>query len=1371
MDLLSSLASYNIPQGSLSSQSSVYESANGSMTKTTGLRLTCLTDDPYLSAKSIQEKALNQYTITSTDDEEEFHSLTSTQTPPTDVEEEFHSIPSSQQSVHGKSSIVTDETDEEDEVDEDEYDVAALTEQALETQEGLKKDLNGMSPTLFIRDLPGQNILTAQFRRDQQGTIDLIGCRLTALEDNMQEFYFKGDAPQMIKAMLDDFSNLEENPTEENLLIVIKGLREYETARKKDSWLEKLNICFIGIKELLATPLAKAFTGLLPAEVMEADGESLLVDPTQITHQNRGKTSSDPSGLARNLMNFTQQEASRCHDASAQALLDTLRQNDYPHPDDAVDPRLLIDTLARRRPDVVFGLFHDFMVNEIFQAPADQQEGLRQELQQIDQAGENPEELLKVIEALPALAEIIAVRAQHQYLADITEYLVHTIEEQIQAHEPLAAATISGHKNDLNNARTIATKLAAQKAAQTLAPLASKIELLEALPCHHAIESGHLHGEQVWYLNNDIELTQTAEAISSKSAETKVGQAIVELEKYRQVQPGCGAAELTKHMKSRDQLLKSQIDALLDQARTVQHVKGSDEFEKLCGRIRYLESERPDAHYLDDEMDNWSKAANLGGRMLKGNEIPTEHILQELELERALIVKGGYAFNDEAMDLLGTLPSLGLDLLGNTVTAGAKVVYGLKDLIQGKVSPSQAAVAASHMGKDGLTTLAKTFQKELTAAAAIGAKNPRIIRALAGNLAQAKSVALNTLAGTSPVIAMFDELHNRVWAEAATTHFLENVNHETVSLDNLTDEELAAVKKILTICKLMEAAPYFPTLLDAAFKTYQNGTNLLAQCWTWSSAGAKLVFSRIVKNVNTMDAQTVRDCNYAMDIMSSGLAVANTRQRMMQRCGSVLADIASKHSIPAVISRAVILEPFKSLFNGFREAFGKLWRRERNSLTPFLIQAGKVTSVFGPTGISVGVAVATIFTGGIAGVFASFSMLGGSIYWAWHRADTLNHHEGLLSLASRVTGLVEGIATRSKPAIDKEVDKVMSESGYRDSIEKMSKAHAYRNLHKTHWNKWVEQQEKMFREAEKTILEQQQKELQGLKDELEQIKSKSWELTETDQEWLDRQTKQIKDTTELNLARAKHTMLWMQDTQNQKRQELQSSLANDEVNQKDLKNLNQQREMLQWLENKDFGELTVEQVLSKLPETETLIIPQDKERRIFWLMALEERYRENLYHRLGTEELPLDKDQLQDALVDFMTKSVMGSMVKQYYKPAHTAWTETWAMTRVGLVNWAKQRMNNAMSIAMKKVLTSVYSTYGKGWCSEEGMLTKREFEKGRKNNRDLDSAITSKFNNIVSTTWEGVFTSDRKNARNQLKGRGFKFGERDLPAHMRWAS
>ncbi|MTI15407.1 hypothetical protein [Sansalvadorimonas verongulae] len=1254
------------------------------------------------------------------------------------------------------------------------------TEQAIQTQKSIRQELAGTTPAIYISELPGKNILTAQFRKDPEGTIELLGHRLDALAGDVTTFMCKGDAPTRLEQLDNDWNALADEPTEDKLLTVIDGIRAYEIAHTKDSWLEKLNICFIGLASMVSSPVMALLQKNLPVECLKNNdaSEFNLMDPTAITHQNRGRISSDPAVLSRIVSEFTNHETTQRYDERTQALLDTLIPENYPKSREARHPRFLIEKLARTRPDVVSQLFQQFLRNQQLITPASDHSAhqrLDTELAQVEAAGEDIEKLLDIIEECPELGQTISARVQHHYLNSLAGHLISTISAQVEACASQSHDMIEGLQTDLENAITIAEQLGQKDLATQLRPLRTGILQIQAIPTHRIVTSGYHNGEHVWYLDATPDLAQTAKALQEQST-TDIDKAIIELENYRKIQPGADIGQLTSHMKRRDELLKTQIEVLKSEARQAITDKESDRFEQLCARIRYLENERPDPQYLDDSMDCWSKAAKMGTTMLRGVDIPTEHTLQDLELERALKKGHDYDFNDECYKLLSALPDLGLAALTKAGEEGAKGVQGIRDLYNGKIGATDAAVAVvkatAYLGADGLVNLAKTFQTELTAAAAIGAKNPKLLRALAGNIAQAKAVAINTLAGNSPVVAMFDELHNRLWAEAATTYFLENVNPQAVTLDGLTPEELAAVKKIVTISKLMESAPYVPTLLDAAFRAYNNGTNVVAQVWNFASTGARLLCTRMIKNVNTLDTATVRDCNFMMDLFSEGLTVANSRQRMMARMGSVAADIACRYTPTAIVARATVLEPFKTLFNGFRDALGKFWRREKNSLTPLLLQAGQVASVFGPSVGASLILVATVASGGIAGIVAAVGMLGASCYWAWHRADALNHYQGLMSLGCRVASLVEGTVTKGLADLNIQVKTLMDESGYEKSIDKMAKSHGLRNLYQQNWNHWLTEQREAFEKAKAIIEERMEANLQQLPQELAELKREGWDLDMTDEEWLVQEAQSIKDDTEHKIAKAKEQHLWMEGARDKRLTELKQSLAASDTHNEEVEILCQQACMVKQLEDdssRDYSTLSIDDIRKMLPKNETLVIPGNPQRRIYWLMALVERYRENLHHKLGSENIPASREDMIEALETFRVDAMMGSMLKQYHKPSRDAWVDTCANSRTSLTRWSEQRMVDVMKKTMTMVMSDVYTRFGKNWCSEGDKLTEREFEKARRDNHHIDAAIQSDMELVVSEIWHKVFEQNRKDTRRKLKDRKIDFADTDLPEEVRW--
>ena len=1253
------------------------------------------------------------------------------------------------------------------------------TRKALETQKVIRQNLTGTTPAIYISELPGKNILVAQFREDPDGTIDLLNHRLDALNDDMTTFIQKGDAPARLKQLDDDWNTLDNEPTEENLLQVVDGIRSYEITHTKDSWLEKLNIGFIGLASMVTSPVAALLKKKLPEECLKGDKSSdfNLVDPTAVTHQNRGKLTRDPTVLSRIVTGFSNYETTQCYRERTQSLLNTLTPENYPKSWEARHPRALIEKLARTRPDVISQLFRQFLRNEQLVTPAANHamhQKLETEMAHVQTAGTSIEKLLGIIEDLPDLGQEISARLQHHYLGDITKHLTSTITTRIKAGKPQTNNMIQSLVEDLDNAIAIAQQLGQGDVAKQLTQLHTGVQQIEAIPAHRITQSGYHNGEHVWYLDTTTpDLAQTAKALKKQST-TDIDKAIVELENYRKIQPGADIGQLTSHMKRRDELFKTQIEVLKAEARKAITDKGSNSFEQICGRIRYLENERPDPQYLDDSMDCWSKAAKIGSTMLRGVEIPTEHTLHNLELERALL-KNGYSFNDECIALMGTLPNMGYAALSAAGNLSKKGAQGALDLFwYRRISATDATVAVARatasLGVNGLIDLAKTFQTELTAAAAIGAKNPRLLRALAGNIAQAKAVAMNTLAGNSPVIAMLDELHHRLWAEAATTHFLENINPGAVDLDGLTEEELAAVKKIVTISKLMEAAPYVPTLLDAAFKTYNNGTNVIAQVWNCASTGAKLLCTRMIKNVNTLDAATVRDCNYMMDLFSDGLTVANSRQRMMSRMGSIAADIACRHAPAAVVARATVLEPFKTLFNGFRDAFGKFWCREKNSLTPLLLQTGQVAVVFGPP-IGAGLLLAaTVVSGGIAGIVAGISTLGASCYWAWYRADKLNHYQGLMSLGSRVASLIESTVTSGLPDLSVKVKDMMDKSDYGKSIDKAAKAHGLRTLYHNNWNYWIEEQREEFEKAKAAIKEKMEANLQQLPEELENLKDEGWDLDMTDEQWLEQEAQAIRDSAEKDIAKSQEEHLWMEGAREKRTAEIKQSLVTNVAANEEVDALCQQACTLQQLENKNYSDLTVEEIQAMLPVNETLEIPKNDQRRVYWLMALVERYRENLYHKLGTERIPETRDDMIDVLENFRVDAMIGSMLKQYHKTSRERWVETFAISRASLTEWSEKRMLDVLKKTMTLVMSDVYNRFGRHWCSEGDKLTEREFEKARKDHPHIGAAIQRDMEFIVSEIWHKVFEQWRKDTRKQLKDMKIAFTEDDLPEHVKWA-
>ena len=209
--------------------------------------------------------------------------------------------------------------------------------------------------------------------------------------------------------------------------------------------------------------------------------------------------------------------------------------------------------------------------------------------------------------------------------------------------------------------------------------------------------------------------------------------------------------------------------------------------------------------------------------------------------------------------------------------------------------------------------------------------------------------------------------------------------------------------------------------------------------------------------------------------------------------------------------------------------------------------------------------------------------------------------------------------------------------------------------------------------------------------------------------------------------------------------------------------------MLKQLENKDYSDLSVEAVQRMLPKGETLAVPEDQQKRVYWLIALVESYKENLFHKMGTEKLPADKAELKETLLDFRVQAMMGSMLRMYYPPAKADWVETCAVCRRNLVKWSEARMAGALRKTMTLVMSKVYNDLGRGWCKETGKLTQQEFEKARKDNPQLDQYIRDNMKYVVAEIWNAIFMQNSKNFVQDLKGHGFTFNADELPKGMDW--
>ena len=959
--------------------------------------------------------------------------------------EVFHSVPNDLALKHRSTSQTDAPVSSNVTVEADTY----IIDKALANQQKIHSQLDNTSAGELIHGLPGKTILTEQFRTDKEGTYDLFAARLVAFEkdihDTFSRFGRKAEALTLLSQLQGKLNRLKNEMSEDALLSLINGIQDYEKIFHKDSWIQMVSIAFIGISNLMKGAFAGQLKNLIAPERLNG-GDRNLLDPAIVSKYNEGTVTSNPEGLAE-----VMDQVLICsgEDALGQhrfQLINQLQQQDYPENENILNPQTLIEHLAETQPALVSDLMAIEFKHEAYVKDADARRQGQNYLDQLQEAGNDTEKLIVLLQTAKGLGEYLGQSAQNHYLNKLSQGLDEKTQAALDQNTVLTSDELDELNTDLHCARQLEKALNCQTTAEHLNEMAGRIEIIACIPVHQTLCSGLYNGEKIWFLDNDLTLEQIAEAVRGTSP-SKIKSAIQKLNAFIYQPSGDDLAGFREHLVIKDDLMSEQQDAALAAAQT--KLGKAEEFKSALIAARDIEVARPPYQLISENITFLQRVLRAGHTAIRPERQPLEHRVRSLMLEHQLVLDG-YNFNTEVQKLFSEMPELLTDIQEKTTHAAAECGGMVSGYMNGDESFIKLMANLGSLGNDTRNKIVKKFRDAFTGAAAIGQTSPRTLRALHGNIAQTAQNLLSTLGQNSPLYAMYNELNSRVSAETNAQYFIEALQRENVDLglDKLTDEQRAAVRRLIAINTILSKAKYAPAAIEGVFKTVTGGLNPLNIAWNAAKTGVRLFTTYMIDNkVNAMRGEDLKILNTTLDILNDGFAVANLRQQAMEKSGKVMADIACQKIDAITVANATIFYPFRVLKDNLTDAFRDLRNRRPGSLLRMATMVLKAA----PVVVMPVIASATLLTLPLISLgFLTFTVMGipASLMLAYSWANWMVSRTGLVDIATLAIIRAREITNDPSIDFDQKAEALLRDANYLPRIQSTAKNHAYEGVAK-----------------------------------------------------------------------------------------------------------------------------------------------------------------------------------------------------------------------------------------------------------------------------------------------------------------------------------
>ncbi|CAM3636559.1 hypothetical protein [Parendozoicomonas haliclonae] len=1171
---------------------------------------------------------------------------------------------------------------------------AELIDSALATQQAIRDDLNGQAPEALLFTLPGHTILEEQYRRDPQGTRDLVAARVDALGEDIDRTFSNwwGNKRQAqtdhghLRAALETLDEALEignvSPTEA-FRDLLAAIRHYEATYKKESWIEKATLAFLGAANVLAGKFGEQLKTLLPAAQLEA-GDAALLDPTQVPKYKDGYVFSQ----AHNLQQFNRKILV---DHNQQVLLSKQQEMVAGFTDQDITDRTslenkeqLVVELTRSQPAQVQQMLQDIYTYMACQHdPKIREQAAAKQAQlaaAVQNSTQNPVQLAALLNEQTVLRDTMAQRVQQLYLQNSHAKLQERMQSVLKTYEELPKAAIDELREQTRLCQVLAQNLGQWSLSESMDEYHTEFDKMAAIPLHKVLVTGQVNGEQVWHLDNTPSLAEVAKAMNPDSGHP-LTPALAALQAYMAQPQGTNTQEYRAHLQLLDKQLTAQQNYLLEQAK---QACGNDEaFNAILDQIAMIEQNRPLPCMLAENLTLLERGKRAGYAMLMDNEQPLGRRISTLRLEHEL-AKNNYNFNDEVYAMVSEIPGLAKELYG-------EVSQKFVDCYAGKLSSAELiGYLVKLLGSDAASGVAKMINDTLNGAAAIAEVSPETLRALQGNTEQAWANLRSAVSGTSPVFAVYNEFHARVSGETKVQYFIEALNRhgDRPTLDKLTPEQMAKVKRLVALNQLMSSGKYIPVVVDGVIRTAAGGTSPFNLVWNVGQTGLRLLATHMIdQKVNAMDGRDLKVANTALDLLYGGPAYAAFNQQVMERTSRVMADVACGKSLVRTALNASIFYPFQVLAEGLVNSY-KDWRAGKpGALGKLVWNVVRMAPIVGIPAASC-LSLLTVPLLGPAFIIIAATTIPGAIYLGWRWASYLAHHTGLVDIG--ILAMERAREWAADPAInlDQYIDEAFAESGYRNHIHAVAQNRAYAELGEQEWDSFV----------------------------------------------------------------ADHP-----DLAANIMQEVELNLAKDQSYLQDVTRLQNMAATLRALETIDPGKVTLDELKQLLPAEDAAYLPKTAEGRDleFWIRTAQDTLRAELAIHLGTTTIPVDDQAVADQLARFYTNRQKGLYIANEGKAGKALARLTVKQEDEMLADThtrMKERLDGELVKAMQKLMTN------RAQASQNrvnGQMRKDQFEHDLSQDGGLKDAMKQELTAIMTSEMAMATKQNRKRLQHQFRAHG----------------
>ncbi len=1208
-----------------------------------------------------------------------------------------------------------------------------------------EKDIH---PIDLVAQQPDHNILVAQFQQDPEGTRDLLSARLEALDKDIDATFYgifgnKGAARQLhgrlqnalhaLNLCMEEGSDTPETLTALNTLL--SEIRNYESLFHKDSWLDKTSLAFIGIDQLLDSPMADKLRAVIPPEQLQA-GDAQLLDPSIVTKTNIGVVTYNDNALHTFLAEVIASFAEYTHRQEQQSQLSALALKDFPSHDQISDPQQLIAHMAQHQSATLYQILENIFTCQTRQSdPQVQQRGYNL-LAKLHNAGQNPTALLRLlgssiedshnlngqlrtatnpigdshnlndnlnapIEDTQGLLEHISYELQIHYMNLATKALHDESQQALAEPTRVTKTQIRDLQQRYQQLKNLGQEMHMAEQGEAFAALGFDIARVAQIPLHRVISTGNYRGEPLWHLDRDISLTELVHISHNRSDDPRAKE-ITKLQTFLQKPEGDDLPAVRKHLQEKDALLRSQQDFALNQAS--QAAGNTEAFEQAMATARQIELCRPPYQLISENVTPLQRVSRAGRAVLVPDSQPLEQRLQGLELEHQLALDG-YSFKEELYNLFRDLPCLCTNATETTKEAREQAYKLLDGYKNGTVSTLALLQGMTSLGvsvKDGLV---RQLRETLTGAAALGQISPATLRALSGKFNQSITNVCSVVGQKSTLYALLNETHSRIHGEMMAQCFIESVAERKTDLgfDKLSDNERAAVRRLVAINTLLSGCIYTPTLIEGALNVATGGTSPLNLAWTAATTGARLFSTYLIDNkVNAMSGTDLKIANATLDILNDNATVAASRQAVMARSADMLADVACRESDIKTAVKASVFYPFKVLLRGIKDAFKDVRAGKPGALLKagvMLLRAAPV--VVAPIAMATGLLTLPVISLG----FITVTLVGlpATLWVAWGWAQYLVNNTGLVDVGLLALDRAREIVRNPSIDFTAMADEILTQGGEKQRCRQLAKNHVYAGLSRKYWSQFAAQ----------------------------------------------------------NATRARA---------------IDNKIKAD-VEAMDYPRLQQIASTLRYLNSIDLRTTTKEELQANLPAEEADNMPANgqEHHRQCWALGLQERLRYELLCYTGSDELPTsddpaaDEKQLLQSARQFSVERLRGLHLQGLYLPqlgvkAQDEMNEAIRLTAGQIYLKTRQRLQVLLSKLMVSGLHSVFVSRAQasGKC-KKGQMRPETCQQVLANDTALKEAIRREFIDVIRNEILRSGQTDKALLRQKLRSQGLTLKDEEI--------